>query len=68
MPVEAPSWFDFCKLSNMGPHMPECDGPQHRSEQRSAECTVASDAGANRALANSKDGSFGKRCEGFDQH
>ena len=37
--------------------MLECDWPQHRKEQRDAERTGASDAGANRALAGSKDGS-----------
>ena len=45
--------------------MLECD--RHRCEQRGAGGTVASDDGARNALAGSKDGSLGKRCESFDQ-
>ena len=46
--------------------MPECGWPRRRCEQRGAGCTGASDAGAGRDLAGSKDGSLGKWCEGFD--
>ena len=47
--------------------MLECDWPQHRREQRDEDCSGASDAGASRALAGSKDGSLGTWCEGSDQ-
>ena len=45
--------------------MLECGWPQHRRKQEMR--TGASDAGASRAWAGSKDGSLGKSCEGFDQ-